>query len=278
MVFSALLALSLCVTPAGYGRDLRLAWDPNSEPDLAGYKVYYGLSSGRYSSAVDVGNRTVYSLTGLDDARTYYLATSAYNTGGQESAYSNEVVAAAIAQPPAPPTAPPPGDTTPGTPPPADTTPGTTPQDPGTTPPGSSTETPTQPASPTSDSGGGGGGCFIATAAYGSYLAPEVRVLRDFRDRWLLTNGPGQLFVKLYYRHSPPVADFISRHEWLRTLTRWALSPIVYSLKCSLSITMVLIGLSIAVYLRRRVRRDPGIILAGVFPGALPRPCDRTTR
>ncbi len=72
-----------------------------------------------------------------------------------------------------------------------------------------------------------GGGCFIATAAYGSYLHPQVQLLRQFRDDHLLTTAPGRAFVALYYRCSPPLADFISRHTVLRGVTRILLTPVV---------------------------------------------------
>jgi YVTN family beta-propeller protein len=78
---------------------------------------------------------------------------------------------------------------------------------------------------------GGGGGCFIATAAYGSYLHPHVQVLREFRDARLLSSRTGQKLVALYYRHSPPVAEFLQRHENFRTTARFALTPIVYAIK-----------------------------------------------
>jgi hypothetical protein len=76
-------------------------------------------------------------------------------------------------------------------------------------------------------SGGGGSGCFIATAAYGSTIEPHVKVLRQFRDRFLLNNTVGKTFVRLYYTYSPPLAKFISGHKNLRMIVRWSLLPLV---------------------------------------------------
>jgi hypothetical protein len=74
---------------------------------------------------------------------------------------------------------------------------------------------------------GGGGGCFIATAAFGSMMAPHVKILRDFRDRFLLHNSMGKGFVGLYYTYSPPIADFIAKHDNLRAMVRISLLPVV---------------------------------------------------
>lgn len=71
------------------------------------------------------------------------------------------------------------------------------------------------------------GMCFIATAAYGSDLAPDVVLLRDFRDYVLVRTRLGRLFVAAYQRTSPPVARLIAPHEGLRALTRCLLRPVL---------------------------------------------------
>lgn len=76
--------------------------------------------------------------------------------------------------------------------------------------------------------------CFIATAAYGTETAEEIDILRDFRDEVLMQNAAGKRFVDLYYRLSPPLADFISEHEVARTLVReMVVHPIVEVLDTS---------------------------------------------
>jgi hypothetical protein len=85
-----------------------LAWNPNTETDLAGYKIHYGTASGSYTVHLDVHNVTTYTVTGLTDGQTYYFAASAYNASGSESGYSNQVSypAPATNSPPSPPTTP----------------------------------------------------------------------------------------------------------------------------------------------------------------------------
>jgi hypothetical protein len=69
--------------------------------------------------------------------------------------------------------------------------------------------------------------CFIATAAYGSIYQQPVVLLRQFRDQFLLTNSWGRSFVEFYYHNSPPIAQFIADSEFLKLLTRAALSPVI---------------------------------------------------
>lgn len=70
--------------------------------------------------------------------------------------------------------------------------------------------------------------CFIATAAYGHQWDPQVNILRQFRNNYLLTNPVGTAFVKFYYAVSPPIANFIATNETLKAMVRGVLSPIVW--------------------------------------------------
>ncbi len=101
----------------------------------------------------------------------------------------------------------------------------------------------------------GKSGCFIATAAYGSYLHPKVMLLRQFRDEYLMTNAPGRAFVALYYRLSPPLAHFIARHEVMRAMTRYAITPLVMAVEYK-GATVVLVLSAVLLSLGLRFRRS----------------------
>ncbi len=74
--------------------------------------------------------------------------------------------------------------------------------------------------------------CFIATAAYGSPLHPHVRVLRDFRDKYLMQSQPGRWLVAQYYKYSPFIAKNIAKRRILKVTVRIHLIPLV-ALSCS---------------------------------------------
>jgi len=76
------------------------------------------------------------------------------------------------------------------------------------------------------DGGGEVGGCFIATAAFGSEKERHVQILCEFRDRRLLTNDIGKKIVDLYYRNSPLIADYLREHPGPRKVIRYALVPL----------------------------------------------------
>jgi hypothetical protein len=86
--------------------------------------------------------------------------------------------------------------------------------------------------------------CFIATAAYGSPLNPHVRLLRTFRDRFLLSNRAGTWFVKNYYRYSPPLAAWLAKHDTAKAGVRFLLTPLVVLawLLQNAGLTMTLLG------------------------------------
>ena len=113
----------------------------------------------------------------------------------------------------------------------------------------------------------GGGGCFIATAAYGTTMAEEIEILREFRDEFLLTNPVGQVLVNFYYRISPPIADFITEHPSLKPVVRAGLAPAVAMSTLAVNTTsaekmvivglLVLVSVALVVWARRRRGRDP---------------------
>jgi len=185
-----------------------LAWSASSSSLVTGYKLYYGTKSQNYSFFIDVGNQTTGTVTGLQDNVTYYAVVAAYDAQGTESPASNEVnfvvtngtVAAGGSS--------------------------------GSTPPTTSADAASSAGGASADAGGGGGGgggggCFIATAAFGSYMDPHVKVLRSFRDVCLQTTAPGRAFVRWYYSVSPPIADTIRGSETLRAGVRLALIPLI---------------------------------------------------
>ena len=196
LLFLLLFILSLLV-PAAHAGQVTVAWDPNPEAEVAGYKVYYGTHSGSYTASLDAGNTTSVVVSGLQEGATYYFAAVAYDASNNESGFSNEIAYAVPA-----------GASTAG-----------------------------------GSSSGGGGACFIATAAFGSYGAPEVVLLRKFRDHVLLTNTPGTWFVRLYYRVSPPIADFIGQYDSLRRAVRLVLKPFIFSVQHKLGVFLSVLAL-----------------------------------
>jgi fibronectin type 3 domain-containing protein len=71
-----------------------LSWSASASADVAGYRVYWGTSSGSYAQAqgagINTGSATSYTVTGLTVGRTYYFAVTAYDAAGNESAFSGE--------------------------------------------------------------------------------------------------------------------------------------------------------------------------------------------
>jgi hypothetical protein len=211
-----LMAILSLMMTSAHAAQVTVAWDANSDPAVTGYRVHYGTALGSYTSHIDVGNATSCVISGLLEGLTYYFAATAYDSSGHESDYS-PAVNYTVPQAPAPSPAP----------------------------------TPTSAAA-----GGGGGGCFIATAAFGSYHAPEVILLQKFRDRILLESEPGRLFVEFYYRVSPPIADFISHDDTLKRATRLSLKPLIFSIQHRLALYMgvlvLLLGLTFVLYVQQR--------------------------
>ena len=92
-VLGAAIALFLSLTSQAKATgSVALLWDPNPEPDIAGYRLFYGTSSGNYAHQIDVGNTTGATVSNLADG-TYFFVVTAYNTATVQSLPSNEVSA-----------------------------------------------------------------------------------------------------------------------------------------------------------------------------------------
>lgn len=90
-----LWALSVCaltLSSSAFAAQITLGWDPDHDPAVAGYILYYGSASGEYEGAIDVGLQSTYTLTDLEDGQSYYFAVTAYDVHGNESELSAEAV------------------------------------------------------------------------------------------------------------------------------------------------------------------------------------------
>jgi hypothetical protein len=76
---------------ASHARDVTLAWLPNEEPDILGYRVWYGSENENYMVSIDVGNQTQFTITDLENDKKYFYAVTVYDTSNRESGFSEEI-------------------------------------------------------------------------------------------------------------------------------------------------------------------------------------------
>jgi len=99
---SFFLLLVVCIVSLGsvagsQAAEITVAWDPNTEATLAGYKLYYGTASRTYTSVIPIDKTTTSATVGgLQEGTTYYFAATAYDTTGNESDFSSELVSYGI--------------------------------------------------------------------------------------------------------------------------------------------------------------------------------------
>lgn len=201
--------------PSPLNESLVLSW--SAVDNATKYKIYYSESSFGLSSLpstfVDVGNMTSYILPNLTNGKTYYVAVSAIS----EALYYVAVTAIYATN---------------GTPGISNESIYSTEAPVGT---GESKESLISEVKwdypeavvPYPDLPNGHKGCFIATAAYGYYSAPEVQTLRAFRDQYLLTSRTGRAFVRWYYEYGPVAAAYLDAHPGFKPMVRATLMPAV---------------------------------------------------
>lgn len=86
-----LLVLCLVIHSVVAAAEVTLAWDPNPEQDIVGYRLHYGSKPRAYDTTINAGNSTSTTLKGLTPGTTYFCAVTAYNRAGLESEFSSEI-------------------------------------------------------------------------------------------------------------------------------------------------------------------------------------------
>lgn len=174
-----------------------ITWD--GARGAQGYQLYRKTASAEWEQIYS-GTETIYEDKNVIYGQTYYYAVKAYAPGvvsewcDSVSVYYN-------------------GDSSTGG---------------GSTGGGSSTE---GSASSGGSSGGSGGGCYVATAVYGSYDCPEVWTLRRYRDYELSQTASGRAFIKTYYAVSPTIVKYFGEEEWFQDMWRGPLDKMVSDLQ-----------------------------------------------
>lgn len=98
----AILPFTLPVAASSGTGSVSVAWNANPETNISGYKIYWGESPRVYTKVQDVGNAMQGTLANLTAGQTYFCAVTAYNSAGQESAYSAEINLTYAGEPAAP--------------------------------------------------------------------------------------------------------------------------------------------------------------------------------
>lgn len=104
LLFAFSLSVPLAASPAEISGSVTIAWDPNPEPDVIGYRVHYGSKSGAYSQVIDVGPVTEFDIPGLIEDQSYFCSVTAYNTYGMDSDFAEELLVTYTAPASYPPT------------------------------------------------------------------------------------------------------------------------------------------------------------------------------
>jgi hypothetical protein len=199
------------------------------------YRVYFGTAAVT-ENQVDVGNVTTFTVSDLENATEYRFAVSAF----AQPVYHFSITAR---------------DSTPSTHE-SEFSPESTLAIGPLTESALSNELTATPDDTTPYPDLPDSGCFVATAAFGVDWSAEVQVLRDFRDRFLLSNGPGRAFVRWYYRNGPSAAALIVEFDAVRPVVRAFLWPLVvialFALAASPAASFVMLFLCLALVVVRR--------------------------